>query len=430
VRATSSIARYEKTPVETRHVARELEVGAVLDASFQRAGTRFRATARLIEEPGGHALWAGTIDLDFDDIFTVQDEVARGIATAMSARLRGDRVRYAPSPEAFELFLRSREPDRTGTREGQLRKIALAEQAVALDPGYADAWAYLAKLRHSMADAGFDPDEAWFQKADEACARALAIDPDHSYARYTLGSLHLVRGRKREAYRAFVARHREHPNDFQPLHYLSYVFRLCNLVDRSLTVERLAIERDPGTPWSYWARFRLLAETRQDAEAEALLQQLELRSTDVPLFRGLPLVQLRNQERFEEIVDRVERMDRPLEDSRVTFEWAYALLRLGRKNEARPLLEALERFARFDMDFAAYYAVLLGWVGEVDRAFASLARAAALGNDCVYLYEREDLFGPLHGDARWPTFLSAARQRAESYRDELRWPIEASRAPA
>ena len=426
VRATSSIARYEKTPVDPRHVARELEVSAVLDASFQRAGPRFRARARLIEEPGGQALWAGTIDLAFDDIFTVQDEVARGIATAMSARLHGETTRFTPAPEAFELYLRAREPDRTGTKEGLLRKIALAEQAVELEPRYADAWAYLSKLRHSMIDAGFDSDERWLTRADEACARALAVDPEHSYARYAQGSLHLSRGRKREAYHAFAARHREHPNDFQPLHYLAYVYRLSNLLDRAMAAEQLAIDREPSAPWAHWSMVRMHLETERNEEAEEMIVRLEARDPGFRLYRSIPLLLMRNRGQFEEIVERVETFDRPLEDSRVTFEWAYALLRLGRIEAARRLVGALEPFARFDMDFAAYHAVLLAWIGEKDAAFASLARAAELGNDCVYLFERADLFGPLHGDPRWSAFLSAAKVRVESYRAELKWPIDGS----
>jgi TolB-like protein/tetratricopeptide (TPR) repeat protein len=422
VRATSSIARFEKLPVETQHVARELAVSAVLDASFQRAGSRFRATARLIEEPGGRALWAGKIDVAFDDIFAVQDEVADGIAAALSARLRAvDGARHTPAPEVFALYLRSREPDRTGTREGMLHKIGLVEQALARDAEYADAWAYLGKLQQSMVDAGFDSDPAWYVRAEESCRRALALDPEHSYARYVQGSIDLVRGRKREAWNAFVARHREHPNDFQPLHYMGYVLRLSNRTDDALDIERLACTKDPGTPWAAWSIVRLLAELGRDDEAAAEMERVRIRFADSPLVRGLPLMLLRNQGRFEEVVAQAEGSG---EEPRVAFERAYALLRLGRRDEAEAPFRAVHAHAPIDMDFAAYCAALHAWRDERDIAFASLERAAELGNDCVYLLERADLFGPLHDDPRWPACLAAASARAEACGEFLRWPPE------
>ncbi|MEO6463603.1 MAG: hypothetical protein ABIP29_11060, partial [Candidatus Eisenbacteria bacterium] len=226
------------------------------------------------------------------------------------------------------------------------------------------------------------------------------------------------------AYHAFAARHRDHPNDFQPLHYLAYVFRLCNLVDRALAAERLAIERDPSVLWSYRSSFRLLADNRRDAEAAVLLEQAQVRFPDLVMTRLFPLALLLNQERFAEIVEEAPKISQSADDPQARFKWAYALIRLGRPDEARSHVAILEPFARVDMDFAASQAALLGWLGERDAAFGHLARAAELGNDSVYIYEREDLYGPLHGDPRWAPFLAARRERAESYRDELRWPID------
>ena len=110
MRATSSISGYENKSVDPRLVGQDLGVSAVLDASFQRSGDRFRATARLVETPSGRALWAGKVDVSFDDIFHVQDQVAQGIAEALTARLsavdRGSTARrFTPSPDAYEEYL-------------------------------------------------------------------------------------------------------------------------------------------------------------------------------------------------------------------------------------------------------------------------------------------------------------------------------------
>ncbi len=426
VRATSSIVRYEKQAVDPRHVAQDLDVSVVLDASFQRAGSRFRATARLIEVPGGQALWAGKIDVDFDDIFAVQDDVAAGIVTALAARLgrAGTGVRYTPSPEVFEMYLRSQEPFRTGTREGFRRSIELMERAVEREPQYADAWAHLAKLRQSMVDSGLEADPSWYDKADEACRRALELDPQHSYARFSWGSLQLVRGRKREAYHAFVAHHRAQPNDFHALHYLAYVFRLCNLVDAALDAERTAIERDASAPWPYWMAIRIAFDTGRMDEGIHLLERARVRFPLIMATQAIELMLLRTQGRYAELLERAEQIaGSSPRDGQLQFERGYALARLGRLDEARRHADNVEPHAALDMDFAALLASLRAWLGDTDAAFAHLARAAELGNDSLYLYERNDLFSPLHGDPRWAPFLAGVRERAESYRAELRWPV-------
>ncbi len=425
VRATSSIARYENQPVDPRHVAHELEVGAVLDASFQRAGHRFRATARLIEAKGGQALWAGKIDLDFDDIFTVQDEVANGIAQALAARLSpGASARYTPSPEVFEMLLRAQEPYRTGNREGFERSIELLERVVAREPEYADAWGQLAKTYHSMADAGFDADRRWFDKADAAARRALALDPDQPGALFTLAALELVRGRKREAYHALIALHRAQPNNGPFMHYLAYLFRLGNLVDAALDADLRCITADPTQPWAYWMYGRVAVEAGRIDEARSMYARIHARLPDHPTTRALECMLLRQEGRFEEIAGRAA--DFPLDAGRSSsglLEFAYAFLRLGRPDEARRFIAVLEPHAASDMDYAAYQGALKAWLGDRDAAFAHLARAVELGNDSLYLYEREDLFGPLHDDPRWEPFLAGVRARCADWAREFAWPV-------
>jgi len=425
VRATSSIARYENQPVDPRHVAQELEVGAVLDASFQRAGHRFRATARLIDAKSGQALWAGKIDLDFDDIFTVQDEVANGIAQALAARLSpGASARYTPSPEVFEMLLRSQEPYRTGLMSGFESSIELLERVVAREPQYADAWAQLAKIYHSMADAGFDADPRWFDKADTAARCALALDPDQPGALFTLAALELVRGRKREAYHALIALHRAQPNNGPFLHYLAYLFRLSNLVDAALDADLRCITADPTQPWAYWMYGRVAVEAGRMDEARSMYSKIHARLPDHPTTQALECMLLRHEGRLEEIADRASRF--VVEGARTSsgpLEFAYALLRLGRLEEARPFIAVLEPHAASDMDYAAYQAALKAWLGDRDAAFAHLARAVELGNDSLYLYERADLFGPLHDDPRWEPFLAGVRARCADWAREFVWPV-------
>jgi len=420
VRATSSIARFEKQAVDPVHAAKELGVGAILDASFQRAGERFRATARLVEAPSGQSLWAGKIDLKFEDIFEVQDEVAGGIAKALTARLVESR--YVPGPEAYDLYLRSTRAYLLGSRDAYMDAMAALERAVALEPRYADAWATLASMRHSMSDSGIDPDEKWFALSEDAVRRALELEPDQPMALFSLGALELVRGRKREAYRRFAEAYRRTPNDYFLIHYLAYVYRLCNLWDEFFAAEERAIEIDPSLPWAWWAVRRIHSEFGRVEEGRRWLERFLARFPDNPRNATITANQLTWEGRPEEAIALLQAGGGEDVGILRSGTLADALVAAGRYDEARPLLEGLAAAADADMDLAMGMAADYAKMGDRDRAFRSLARAAELGNDQLDLFLMPGEFGNLFDDARWPPFIASMRERVATYKREFTWP--------
>ena len=429
VRATSSVARYENQPVDPLRVAQDLDVSAVLDASFQRAGERFRATARLVETPGGRALWAGKIDLRFEDIFEVQDQVAQGIADALTARLSeadgrsGEKRAFTPRPEAYELYLRALEALRGGTLAGFHRAMEVLEEAVRVEPRYARAWAQLGSTYHSMVDGGFDPDPDWYRKAQEALTRALTLDSEDEVARFAIGTLDLVRGKKREAYQRFSECLARSPNMWTLYHYFSYLFRLCDMLDEGLAAARRAHEIDPSVPWPYWAVIRIALLGRDLEIAREWLERARPRFSAHPRLHSMELALLRREGRFAEALEFDRHRSITMETVGYTeFDRAYCHIRLGQKEEALPHMARLESFSDIDMDEAALMGILQAQLGNADRAFRHLARATELGNDTLSLYEDPEALGPLHGDPRWKPFLEGVRARVAVWRRELRWP--------
>jgi TolB-like protein len=428
VRATSAIGRYEGRLVEPAQVARELDVNAVLDASYQRAGERFRATARLVD-PEGRALWAGKVDLGFADVFEVQDQVATGIATALTARLvapAGAADAAARDARAVELYMRSLPERQSGTRAGFQRAVALLEEVVRIDPGYVDAWVSLARTCHSMFDAGLDSDPIWLQRSAAANARARALDPDHPGALFQEGAAHLVAGRKVEAYRALVEAHRRLPNDCITLHYLAYLFRLCSMIEAFLDAETRAIALDPSEPWSYWTLMRVALERGRLDEARDWAEQARQRFATHPATLNRIWGMWFHEGRFEDVLRAMDEAGEGLERSpSSTLTRTLALAGLGRREEARRGLASIDAACRMDMDFAAYAAAIEGMLGDPDAAFRWLDRATELGNDAVFLYENGDLFGPLHGDPRWAAFIDGVKRRAREFRRAFPWPLPA-----
>lgn len=430
VRSTGSIAVYENQPVEPRRVGQELDVTAVLDASFQRAGDRFRATARLVETPSGRALWAGKVDLRFEDIFEVQDQVAHGIAEALTARLgvSGDAAsrpagpRPGPSPKAYELFLRGQAAHREGTRDGVLRSIRDLEGAVALEPQWGEAWGQLGKSRASMVDAGFDSDPRWYEKAAEALDRARAFDPQDPIVNFGLGNLHLVAGRKHEAYQSFLATRRRAPNFAPNYHYLGYLFRLCDMMDEAKQAVAVAIDLDPSVIWSVAHMVRIYYIQGDLRGAREWLEQGRRRFPRHARLDGIEASILMREGRHAEALALYDRLP---PDGGGVLDYAgraFAWLGLGERDRVRPLIPLAEAYASVDMDAAGDFAGLMAQLGEIDKAFRYLDRAVALGNDTLSRF-RNDLYQPLHGDPRWGSFIDGMERRIEGYRRDFRWPL-------
>jgi eukaryotic-like serine/threonine-protein kinase len=428
VRATSSIARYDGQPVDPRHVGQELDVSAVLDASYQRLGERFRATARLVETPGGRALWAGKVDVRFDDIFEVQDQVAQGIAEALAATIAVPTKAkpFTPDPRAYELILRAVKARDAATEEAFREGLAYAEQAIAIQPDYAVGWASVGGFCHGMVDGGFDSDPAWLERAEKALRRALELDPREPVALFNFGAYTLTLGRKREAWEALLGSARLAPNNPMVYHYFAYLFRLASMLDEALEVDRHGMEIDPSNPWLRFGVIRGLVILGRTDEARAEIERARSRLPGHPRLLAYGADCAAVDGAYEEALAIVAGLKGRDCSFTERLQESLFLALLGRTADARAAASGAEGAARIDMDHAATYAAILAHAGEVDRAFEFLARAVELGNDCLPYYRRNDLYAPLHADRRWKPFLEGVERRVAEWRTIFRWPLPAA----
>jgi serine/threonine protein kinase/Tfp pilus assembly protein PilF len=425
VRTTSSILPYQDQPVEPRRVAQELDVSAVLDASFQRIGERFRATARLVEGATGRPVWAGKVDVRFEDVFEVQDQVAHGIAEALMARLNPDAAEpkraYTPNGAAYEHVLRGMEALRQGTREAMEFAVEQLEQAVQVDPQYVPAWANLAFVYNAMIDGGFSPDPLWQEKAGQALARAQALDPRDAQVHFVAGVLNLVRGKKREAYRELTSSLALLPHSNMTYHYLGYLYRLCDMLDEANAAEERAIELEPYTPWSYGSRIRQACISGRFDEARVWLDR-ERQKIASRRNAGFEALILYWEGRYAEAYDGMRRHLESGEELPGSLPDEIIALLAGKREEAEKRFEAGRGFAEIDMDGAVRAALYCAQTGDPDGAFRFLDRAAELGNDTLTHFERFALFEPLRTDRRWAPFIEGVRGRVAQWKREFRWP--------
>ena len=143
---TSSFA-FRGKEQDIRGIAEALDVKTILEGSVRKAGNRVRVTAQLINAADGYHLWSERYDRELTDVFAVQDEIAAAIAAALKLKLSGEAApvhRHTPNVPAYEAFLKGRYHMLKGTPEGWARGKDFLEQAVALDPQYAEPHTQLA----------------------------------------------------------------------------------------------------------------------------------------------------------------------------------------------------------------------------------------------------------------------------------------------
>ncbi len=205
---TSSFA-YKGRNTDIRQIARDLQVGTVLEGSVRSAGDRIRITAQLINAQDGLHLWAATYDRKFTDLFQLQDDLATAIVQALQVKLNGASpasvTSSAPTQdvEAYQLYLQGRSAEElASTKQGLLDATGMFERALARDPQFARAYAELASTRLLLL--AYEPlDGNALGDAERDARHALMLDASLASGYDVLGTISAYRGRWIEADSAF-----------------------------------------------------------------------------------------------------------------------------------------------------------------------------------------------------------------------------------
>src|SRR5262245_9118572 len=181
--ARNSSFAYQGRSVDVRSIARDLGVRYIIEGSVRRAAARVRINAQLIDAFSRSHIWADRFDRDLSDIFVVQDEVVGKIIDALSNALPAAQPppkRRATNLEAYDLFVRGRSLV-TSLRPAHEARPFL-EKAIALDPDFSEAYAWLALSYHLGWLHSGEPTECHRVLARSTAQRAVALDADNADA--------------------------------------------------------------------------------------------------------------------------------------------------------------------------------------------------------------------------------------------------------
>ncbi len=194
VAARTSAFLFKGSGVDVRQIGERLMVQTVLEGSVRKMGNRLRITAQLVSVHDGYQIWADRYDRTLDDVFAIQDEIAQAITDSLKVALArpSDEPLVRPATanlDAYQLYLRGRflVSRLTGQFEAYFGARDAFQQAVALDPEYAAAYAGLSEVYCSLAYLTFMPTREGSEAALAAAERAVALDPGLAEAHTALG---------------------------------------------------------------------------------------------------------------------------------------------------------------------------------------------------------------------------------------------------
>ncbi len=175
----SEMLAFRDKPVTAQQVGQQLGAAYVLEGSIRRAGSRVRITAQLVEASTRHSVWAERYDRQLEDVFAIQEEIARSIAQALRITLTPQEEQTiarkpTENPLAYDCYLRGRSYAR---RENMDYALQMFEQAIQLDPNFALAHAGIAYMCGMIYQVR-EQNPKWVERGLEACDRATALAPD------------------------------------------------------------------------------------------------------------------------------------------------------------------------------------------------------------------------------------------------------------
>jgi TolB-like protein/Tfp pilus assembly protein PilF len=403
VAARTSSFHFKGHTGDIAEIAATLGVGSILEGSVRQSGTRLRITTQLINARDGYHLWSETFDRELDDIFEIQDEIAKSVVKALKGKLLGKdtdklNVGGTANPEAFKFYLQGMHYLNRGSDESALQSAIKAyEKAIELDPDYALAYAGLAETIEQLAKNNFADLDQCVSRAENAARKAVELAPELADGYLVLSNLAL-------AYKLDKAAALEAVNQALKLDpgnvgvYINFAQIYFSMGDSEASVEaaKMAQELDPISTYSNHFLGHCLYFARKYEEAIPVFRQtLQLDPHYPRPHYGIAMCMyaLGNAGAAAELV-----AQEPLRWMRFS---GLAILerKLGHTEEAEAAMASLIESYR-DNGLYQQAQVRTQW-GDFDQAMACLLRARDIGDPGVSQILTDPLLDPLRGDSRF-----------------------------
>lgn len=404
--ARTSVMSYKRTNKKVAEIARELDVGSVIEGSVRKAGNRIRVSVQLVDAGTEEHLWSSTYDSQLDDIFAIQTDVASKVASALSTGIFSRAAQKDTyDVEAYTLYLRAIQVS-YGTTEASMREtVDLLQRAIAKDPKFARAYAGLANVWHGLAVSGYEDFQIMSKKAESAALKALQLDPGLAEAHSAMSGVHSMLDRFDAALAEAETAVRIKPNLSDAYMGLGVLDAIVRTSQDSLEMFKRAYELDPLSVHAGEMVASLAGWVGDDRLArDAHARMMELHPKDSGVLLRLVDYELERGE-FDE-AKRTLDAARALDPSNPMLDLSQAILfaATGKKEEAEALLKKLlsKGNETFWLNAKLWVQTVLG---NLDEAFDALMRQAET-HSWPYSIRIEPIYARLRNDPRYLEFCA------------------------
>src|SRR5262245_8599054 len=366
----SSSFRFKGQKDEAKVIGEKLGVSTLLEGTVRKQGDRVRIVAELVNAEDGSELWSETFDRELKDIFAVQAEIAKAVATSLELRLldtEDDSAKNAATKnvEAHNAYLQGQFYFQRRDLEGYLKAVSFFDKAIRLDAGYALAYAERSQAWTWIGDLSGDKQKEAWSKAARNAERAVAIQPKLAEAHAALGWARFFAEWRFDKGLAELRRAQQLA-PWNPItnDLLAPVVVYLGRFEEAERLARQAIEHDPLAYQARQSLARLLFVQGKLNDAEAAAQKaVELQATAAGSHRWQVFVAIQRGDGDAAL------RDAELEPDERYRRFELALTQYARKDRVAADAALAQLIAR-DRDVMAYQiAEVYAWRGEKDKAF-------------------------------------------------------------
>ncbi len=409
---TSSFAFKGKNE-DIREIGRRLGVKTLLEGSVRKAGNKVRVTAQLIDTRNGYHRWSESYDRNVEDIFSVQDEIAKAITKKLKESFSlgpesSKMIRsYTNNMEAYNLYLKANYYWKRWTPNDIRKSLELLKKSIKLDPDYALSYSSLSACYVYLGAIGQLPPKDAYPLAKKYALKALSLDETLPDCHLSLAMVNFFDWQWDESYKSFKRALSLNPNSAEAHLYYSYYQVAMGNLKKAILENEKALEIDPlnvqinsslGDNYFFAGMFNEALEQYKKA--------LELDSTFRAAIHGLGWVYYHLDEPEKSIQQFIKAQALIGDDSKGVTPLGFVYARLGNEQEVQKCLNKLEQRekAESEVSLSIDYAVIYAGLKQYDKVFEYLIKAyeEKLGG-LVFLRTRH--WREIHNDPRYHELL-------------------------